>query len=105
MSTPDRVHSYNVGQLVALVATVLGTDGVTPVTPSYFAFQVKNPAGSIATFAYTGAGASANLAATGAFTADYTVATSGPYYVRAVATGLVQAAEEWTFLGKPSKLI
>jgi hypothetical protein len=100
--SPAQIAVYDAGDMVTLTATILGTDGVTPVQPSYFAFLVRNPAGSAATYVFGAAGASVISPGNGAFSKDVTVDFAtwavGSWWYRAVATGKVQAADEWSFL-------
>lgn len=107
--SPAAVGVYDLGDMVTLTATVLGTDGVTPVQPSYFAFLVRNPCGSVATYVFGAAGASILNPSTGAFSKDVsidaTVGYAGSWYYRSVATGKVQAADDWSFLVAPSVFV
>lgn len=95
MSVPTGVSPYDFGDLVTLTATVIGSAG--PEQPSWFAFFVRNPVGSVATIPM----ASCRVASQGAFAADVTVDVEGEWQYRAVATGLVQAAERWAFIVEP----
>lgn len=105
--SPAQIDSYELGAMVTLTATVLGTDGLTPVSPSYFAFLVLNPAGVYATYVFGAAGASVLNPGTGAFSKDVSVDRSpsavGSWFYTSIATGKVQAVEEWGFLVEPSK--
>lgn len=105
MSAPSSVNRHDIGDLVTLRATVVGTDLQTPVQPSYFAFTWRNPAGTVATYVFGVGGASVANPTAGCFFRDITVDVDGAWYYRAVATGLVQAAEEWSFLVDPSRVI
>lgn len=103
------VAVYDLGDMVTITATVVGSDGVTPITPSYFAFLVENPQGSVATYVFGAAGASVLNPAAGAFSKDVsvdaTVGYVGSWFYRSVATGKVQAVSEWSFLVRPSRFI
>lgn len=107
--SPAQIADYDLGDMVTLTATVLGTDGVTPVQPSYFAFLVENPQGSVATYVFGAAGASILNPGNGAFSKDIsidpTVGYVGSWFYRSVATGRVQAADEWSFLVQASRFI
>lgn len=107
--SPALIAVYDVGDMVTLTATVLGTDGVTPVTPSYFAFLVKNPAGSVATYVFGAAAASVLNPGAGAFSKDVSVDAAtwavGSWFYRSVATGKVQAADDWSFLVAPNQFL
>lgn len=105
MTTPNGVSRYKPGALVELTATIIGTDGLTPVTPSWFAFLVKTPDGSVATFAMGAAGASVINTGAGAFFKTITASAVGSWFYRAEATGLVQDAQEWAFLVDPSQFV
>lgn len=98
MTTPNGVSRYKPGALVELTATIIGTDGITPAQPSWFAFLVKTPNGSVATFAFGAAGASVVSPGAGAFFKTITADQVGSWLYRAEATGLVQDAQEWAFL-------
>lgn len=98
MTTPNGVSRYKPGALVELTATILGTDGVTPAQPSWFAFLVKTPDGSVATFVFGAAGASVISPGAGAFFKTVTASAVGSWFYRAEATGLVQDAQEWSFI-------
>lgn len=105
MSVPSGVNRHDIGDLVTLRATVVGTDLITPVQPSYFAFTWRNSGGSVATYVFGAAAASVINPTAGCFYRDITVDVDGPWYYRSVATGMVQAAEEWSFLVDPSRVI
>lgn len=101
MATPKFTGRYDRGDLVTLTATVVGTDGVTPAQPSYFAFLVKDANGSVTTYVFGASGASVINPGTGAFSKDVSLdpaVPDGKWYYRAIATGAVQAVEEWSFL-------
>ncbi len=98
MTTPNRVRRYDLGDLVTLTATIIGTDGITPVTPSWFAFLVRDASGNISTYQMGAAGASVVNPGAGAFLKTITVNIAGSWFYRSVATGLAQSAEEWSFL-------
>lgn len=104
MSTPKRAINYDVGDLITLVATVTGTTG-TPAQPSAFLFLTKNPLGTVASYQFGVVGASVANPTAGCFYKDVTGDVAGQWYYRAVATGLVQAAEEWSFLVDASQVI
>lgn len=97
MTVPSTVNRHDIGDLVTLRATVVGTS-LAPVQPSYFAFTTKNPAGSVATYVFGTAGASIANPTDGCFYRDITTDLDGAWYYRSVATGIAQAAEEWSFL-------
>lgn len=107
--SPPLVSVYDAGDMVTLTATVLGTDGVTPITPSYFAFLVGNPQGSVATYVFGAAAASILNPGAGAFSKDVSVDFAtwaiGSWFYRSIATGKVQAADEWSFLVGPSRFL
>lgn len=105
MTTPNRVRQYEIGDMVQLVATVIGSDGVTPAQPSYFAFLVKDAYGTVATYATTDATASVLNPTTGVFLKDISVLAPGSWFYRAQATGHVQAAEEFSFLVRRSFIL
>lgn len=98
MTIPPAVGRYDIGDLITLAATVVASDLITPANPSYFAFTVKSPAGTVATYVFGAAGASIRNPGNGAYAKDITADIDGIWYYRALATGLVQATEEWTFI-------
>lgn len=104
---PAQIAVYDLGDMVTLTATVVGTDGVTPVSPSYFELWVRNPAGSISSYIFGAAGASVLNPGAGAFSKDVSVDRAtwavGSWFYGMVATGKVQAADEWAFLVTPSR--
>lgn len=107
--SPAQITVYDLGDMVTLTATILGTDGVTPIQPSYFAFLVQNPQGSVGTYVFGAAGASILNPAAGAFSKDLsidaTVGYVGSWFYRSVATGRVQTADDWSFLVAPSRFV
>ena len=102
MTTPQSVTRYDLLDLAQLRATFLSTDALTPADPSTMMFLVKNPNGSVATYAFGAAGASVVRTATGAYFKDLTVDVVGSWFYRSYGTGGVQASEEWSFLCAPS---
>lgn len=102
MTRPNGVSEYDIGDLVQIRATVIGTDGITPAQPSTFMFLVKNGAGSVATYALSDASASVGNPGAGAFFKDVNIDGAGSWFYRSMATGLTQSAEEWSFLVRPS---
>lgn len=105
MTVPSSVNRHDIGDLITLRATVVGTDLVTPVQPSWFAFLTKDGNGSVATYVFGQAGASVANPTAGCFSRDITADGAGVWWYRAVATGLAQAAEEWTFVVDPSRVV
>lgn len=105
MATPRYVTQYDLGDLVRISATLIGTDGVSGVSPSMFMFIVKNPLGSVATAQFGQAAASVNAAASNAFYKDLSVDYAGTWYYRSMATGLGQGAEDWSFFVASSHVI
>lgn len=104
--SPALVAIYDLGDMVTLRATVLGTDGQTPVAPSSFEFRLMNPAGVVATYVFGQAGASIVSPGAGAFFKDVsitpTILSVGSWYYWSLATGLVQAADVWSFMVAPN---
>lgn len=101
MTTPNSVSRYDIGDLIVLPATFVGTDGVTPADPSTIDFLVKNAAGSVATYRFGAAGASIVRTGVGAYFKEIIVEPSGltgSWAYRAMGTGGIIAAEEWLFI-------
>jgi len=98
--SPRQVDRYDVGDLVRVVASYVGTDGLTPAKPSYVQVQVMNPLGSVATAAF-GSGSVVQVGSA-AYAHDFTITHPGSYFYRWLGTGLVQAAEVWELLGESS---
>lgn len=107
--SPAVIDSYDAGDMVTLTATVVGTDGITPITPSYFAFVVQNAAGAFATYVSGVAGASVLNPGQGAFSKDISIdraaSAVGSWFYTSLATGKVQAVGEWAFLVHPSRFL
>lgn len=100
MSHPNFIGRYDLGQTVQMLATVVGSDGA-PKNPSAFQFLVRDPRGSVASYLFGAPGASIINPAVGVFIKDLEIAptgaNAGSWFYRAHATGLVQAAEKWSF--------
>lgn len=103
--SPPFIEQYDVGDLVHAVASFVGTDGVTPATPSMVAFFTLNPLGSVGTHIYGQAGASVLLVGSAAYAHDFTVDVAGSWFYRWVATGVVQAADEWGLIVAQSRFV
>lgn len=108
MTVPNFVGKYDLGDTIQLRATVLGTN-MAPAQPSAFVFLVRNPLGSVASYTYGGAGASIISPGAGAFFKDITIEPNasyvGTWFYRGLATGLISAAEEFTFLVQSSNIL
>ena len=108
MTIPNFVGKYDLGDTLQLRATVLGTAG-TPAQPSAFVLLVRNPLGSVASYTWQAGGASIVSPGTGAFFKDITILPTtsevGTWYYRALATGLISTAEEFTFLVQSSNVL
>ena len=97
---PREVDRYDVGDLVRVVASYVGTDGVTPANPSMVTVQVMNPLGSVATARF---GVSSVVqVGSAAYAHDFTITNPGSWFYRWEGTGNVQAAEVWSLLGEAS---
>ena len=103
--SPPRVSEHDVNDLIRIQATYTSTDFVTPVNPSYVAFLVRAPGGSVATYVFGALGASVANPATGLFYRDITASEAGLWFYRAVATGIVQANDEWRMKVQKSEII
>lgn len=107
--SPPLIAVYDPGDMVTLTATVLGTDGVTPISPSYFAFLVQNAAGGFATYIFGAAAASVLNPGAGAYSKDVSIdrvaSSVGSWFYTSIATGKVQTVDEWSFLVAPSKFV
>lgn len=97
---PREVDRYDVGDLVRVVASFAGTDGVTPASPSAVQVQVMSPLGSVATHLF-GAGSIVQVGSA-AYAHDFTITHPGSWFYRWVGTGNVQAAEVWSLVGERS---
>lgn len=99
MSTPDRVHRYDVNDLVRFAVSFVSTDGVTLADATHVTFHVKNPLGSVASYLNSGGiGGSITRVAVGQFAKEMTLDLVGSYFYRWSGTGGVQANEEWSAL-------
>jgi hypothetical protein len=104
MTLPATYSAYTLGQLVRCQATFVSTDGVTPADPSTVMLFVRNGLGSVASYLYGAAGASIIRNGAGAYVRDVTVDTDGEWAYHFRGTGGVQAAEEWGFTGRKSRI-
>jgi hypothetical protein len=104
VTVPNSVGRYDVGDLVRVVASFIGTDGITAVMPSQILLIVKNAQGSVASYQYGAGGASIQALASNVFAKDIDTGVNpgGKWSYRWAATGQGQAAEEWTFLVQDS---
>jgi hypothetical protein len=107
VTTPQTVSDYDLYDLVRVVATFVGTDGVTPADPSTIVLLVKDASGIVASYLYTGGagGGSITRVGTGAYARDLTVNVTGSWFYRWQGTGGIQAAEEWTLYVRRSFIL
>lgn len=98
--SPRQVDRYDVGDLVRIVASFVGTDGVTPGNPSLITVQVMDPRGSVAAHAF-GSGSVVKVGSA-AYAHDFTIDRPGSWFYRFEGTGNVQAAEVWSLVGERS---
>jgi hypothetical protein len=98
VTTPNSVRRYQLGDLVTLTATIIGSDGITPAAPSVFMFLVRDASQNVSTYQFGQPGASVGNPGAGAFFKDVTVNVAGSWYYRSIATGGAQSVEEWAFL-------
>ena len=96
--SPPQVSVYDIGDLARVVASFVGTDGVTPGNPSMVTLQVMDPLGSVASVRF-GVGSIA-LVGTAAYAHDFTITMAGSWFYRWEGTGGVQAADVWSLLGE-----
>lgn len=99
--SPAVAAVYDIGDLVRLAATALGTDG-QPALASLGIFLVKAPNGSVATYSSAVSGASVYANGSGGFEKLIMASQAGSWFYRFEATGRVIAADEWSFLVAPS---
>jgi hypothetical protein len=96
---------YDVGDMIRLRATFVSTDLITPADPSTMIFRIQSPATAVACYAFGVAAASVARAGVGAYYKDITPDVYGQWVYNALATGGVQAVDEWTFTVKHSAFI
>jgi len=96
---------YDVGDLLRLRATFVSTDLITPADPSTIIFRVQSPATAVACYAFGVPAASVTRAGVGAYYKDITPDVYGQWAYNALATGGVQAAEEWQFTVRHSTFL
>jgi hypothetical protein len=96
--SPPLIAQYDRGDLVRVVASFVGTDGVTPANPSMIHLLVKSPDGSVATYRFGAPGASIIQVGSAAYARDLDVSQVGSWYYRWEGTGGVQAADEWALV-------
>lgn len=105
MTTPPNISQYDLGDLVGIVATVIGTDGVTGIMPSMFMFLVRNPLGTVASYQFGAGGASIRAVASYVFEKDISADLPGTWVYRGMATGAGQSTEEWRFFVASSLIV
>jgi hypothetical protein len=103
VTVPDHVSRYDIGDWVRVVATFTSTDGITTADPSTILFLLKNPAGSVATYAFSTG--SVQRATVGQYWAEFGIATGGSWFYRWQGTGGVQAAEEFQLVADRSFIL
>jgi hypothetical protein len=96
---------YDVGDMIRLRATFVSTDLITPADPSTMIFRIQSPATAVACYAFGIAAASVTRAGVGAYYKDITPDVYGQWVYNALATGGVQAVDEWTFTVKHSAFL
>jgi hypothetical protein len=96
---------YDVGDMIRLRATFVSTDLITPADPSTMIFRIQSPATAVACYAFGVVAASVARAGVGAYYKDITPDVYGQWVYNALATGGVQAVDEWTFTVKHSAFI
>lgn len=99
----SQIGIYDIGDPIRLRATFVSTDFTTVADPSTMIFRLLYPSGSVATFAF--GTASVTRSGTGAYYLDTTASVYGDHAYTALATGGVQAVEEWTFNVRHSKFV
>jgi hypothetical protein len=97
--SPAYVEIYWPGQMITMRATFCGTDLVTPADPSLAYFEIRDPWGAVSSYPY-GTG-SVVRSGVGAYFHDHQIprvaSAAGDWTYAGVATGLVEAAVEWSF--------
>jgi hypothetical protein len=101
--SPAQIEQYDIGDFVHTVASFVGTDGVTPATPSTVMFLLMNPSGIVATYQFGVAGASILQVGSAAYARDFTLTQAGSWFYRWEGTGMVQAADEWSVIAARSR--
>jgi len=96
--SPPQVSVYDIGDLARVVASFVGTDGLTPGNPSMVTLQVMSPLGTVATHVF-GAGSIVQVGSA-AYAHDFTITMAGSWFYRWEGTGMVQAADVWSLLGE-----
>jgi hypothetical protein len=94
---------YDIGDLVRLRATFLGTDLVTVADPSTILFRILAPGTTVACYSF-GTGSIAR-SGVGAYYKEISLDLYGDWTYNVTATGGVQTAAEWDFTVRHSKLI
>lgn len=105
MRVATSIGNYDIGDLIRLRATFVSTDLVTPADPSTMIFRVLSPATTVACYAFGVQAASVARAGVGAYYKDITPDVYGNWAYNALATGGIQAVDEWTFTVKHSAFI
>ncbi len=87
------MRSYDLGDVVILTAafTVQGT----PAAPDTVTIRIRAPSGAITTL-FPG------VSSAGVYTDEFVPSESGRHYYRVEGTGAAQAAEEASFIVRPS---
>lgn len=99
-----QIGNYDVGDLLRLRATFVSTDLTTLADPSTILFRILPP-GATAVACYSFGTGSITRAGVGAYYKEITPDVYGVWTYNVLATGGVQAVEEWQFNVKHSALI
>lgn len=99
--SPAAVSIYDLGDVVRLTGTAIGTAGL-PAVAALGIFLVKTPDGSVATFSSAVGAASVYSTGSGGFEKLVTASQVGSWFYRFESTGGAQAADEWSFMVSPS---
>lgn len=94
------VKVYDIGDRVRFKTTFSNAAGVAD-DPTGIVFKVRKPSGGVSSFTF-GTGAEIVRTATGEYHIEIVIDESGDWAGRWEATGAIQAAEEFPFIGRKS---
>jgi len=91
---------FDKGDTIRIRTAVTDADTASPLAPSVIGLRVENPSGLVATYLSTGA-SPPQIATTGIYYVDYTLAAAGSYAWRWETT-FPNSAEEGVFYTAPT---
>ena len=96
---------YDIGDRVEVRGLFRDPDTWAEIDPTNVYLQIKNPAGTIATYEYGVAGSPITRVDVGDYRAEVDITASGEWYYRFYSTGVGQAAEEQSLSVRASQFV